>query len=115
MAISSHLRKPKAYTRATKPIEIVPSGKAQEIKKCILHQTNPFMMMDVLVFKKFFEALPDIGDQVRGQMRTKSAFSLACGIPLGYLRGIAKGKNDFSNVHKEKVLPVMLNYGFKVS
>jgi|GEM_PF-2086758 len=71
--------------------------------------------MDIVVFKKFFESLPDLGDQVRGQTRTKSAFSLACRIPLGYLRGIAKGKNDFSDTHQEKVLPVMLNYGFKAT
>jgi hypothetical protein len=69
--------------------------------------------MTIIEFRMFFEALPGAGQNVKGQLRTQSAFSLACGIPLGYLKGIAKGKNAFSEATINKVLPVMRNYGFK--
>jgi hypothetical protein len=69
--------------------------------------------MTLLEFKTFFESLPGSQDQVKGQLRTKSAFSLECHIPLGYLTGLAKGKKELSEAHISKLLPVMRRYGFK--
>jgi hypothetical protein len=59
------------------------------------------LQMDIVVFKKFFESLSDLGDQVRGKIRTKSAVSLTYRILLGYLRVTVKGENDLGDTHQK--------------